>query len=226
MLRKSIEVLLGEMDGKLSGYAAMLNYRYMNLCVEAEAAALVPITVTDIEGNVYNIEQVADCMQPNQFAFEIVPRRMPMLPFIQKGIAETHPEFKQEVIIPKDEDRFYMSGTVDYDSERHILCTMPEVDDERYKLLTETVKALYDECMVEVDKIKTKYTQMLADRSKDLPEDEADEAKTEQEKLLNLYSETIKNYRDNKEKEIEEAHNTWLADEAEKHLKQMREKRG
>lgn len=226
MLRKSIEVLLDEMDGKLSGYAAMLNYRYMNLCVEAEAAALVPITVTDIEGNVYNIEQVADCMQPNQFAFEIVPRRMPMLPFIQKGIAESHPEFKQEVIIPKDEDRFYMSGTVDYDSERHILCTMPEVDDERYKLLTETVKALYDECMVEVDKIKTKYTQMLADRSKDLPEDEADEAKTEQEKLLNLYSETIKNYRDNKEKEIEEAHNTWLADEAEKHLKQMREKRG
>ena len=217
---------MGEMDGKLSGYAAMLNYRYMNLCVEAEAAALVPITVTDIEGNVYNIEQVADCMQPNQFAFEIVPRRMPMLPFIQKGIAETHPEFKQEVIIPKDEDRFYMSGTVDYDSERHILCTMPEVDDERYKLLTETVKALYDECMVEVDKIKTKYTQMLADRSKDLPEDEADEAKTEQEKLLNQYSEAIKNYRDNKEKEIEDAHNNWVADEAEKHLKQMREQRG
>ena len=210
----------------MSGYAAILNYRYMNLCVEAEAAALVPITVTDIEGNVYNIEQVADCMQPNQFAFEIVPRRMPMLPFIQKGIAETHPEFKQEVIIPKDEDRFYMSGTVDYDSERHILCTMPEVDDERYKLLTETVKALYDDCMVEVDKIKAKYTQMLADRSKDLPEDEADEAKTEQEKLLNQYSEAIKNYRDNKVKEIEDAHNNWVADEAEKHLKQMREQRG
>ena len=226
MLRRSIEVLLGEMDGKLSGYAAMLNYRYMNLCVEAEAAALVSLTVTDIEGNVYNIEEVADCMQPNQFAFEIVPRRMPMLPFIQKGIAESHPEFKQEVIIPKDEDRFYMSGTVDYDSERHILCTMPEVDDERYKLLTETVKALYDECMVEVDKIKAKYTQMLADRSKELPEDEADEAKTEQEKLLDQYSELCKSYRDNKEKEIEEAHNTWLADEAEKHLKQMREKRG
>ena len=217
---------MGEMDGKLSGYAAMLNYRYMNLCVEAEAAALVPITITDIEGNVYNIEEVADCMQPNQFAFEIVPRRMPMLPFIQKGIAETHPEFKQEVIIPKDEDRFFMSGTVDYDSERHILCTMPEVDDERYKLLTETVKALYDECMVEVDKIKTKYTQMLADKSKDLPKDEADEAKTEQEKLMNQYSEICKTYRDNKEKEIEEAHNNWVADEAEKHLKQMREKRG
>ena len=217
---------MGEMDGKLSGYAAMLNYRYMNLCVEAEAAALVPITITDIEGNVYNIEEVADCMQPNQFAFEIVPRRMPMLPFIQKGIAETHPEFKQEVIIPKDEDRFFMSGTVDYDSERHILCTMPEVDDERYKLLTETVKALYDECMVEVDKIKTKYTQMLADKSKDLPKDEADEAKTEQEKLMNQYSEICKTYRDNKEKEIEDAHNNWVADEAEKHLKQMREKRG
>lgn len=225
MLRKSIEVLLGEMDGKLSGYAAMLNYRYMNLCVEAEPAALVPLTVTDIEGNVYNIEEVADCMQPNQFAFEIVPHRMAMLPFIQKGIAETHPEFKQEVIVPKDDDRFFMSGTADYDAERHILCTMPEVDDERYKLLTETVKALYDECMVEVDKIKAKYTQMLADRSKELPEDEADEAKTEQEKLLDQYSELCKSYRDNKEKKIEEGHKRWLADEADKQLKRIRELR-
>jgi hypothetical protein len=67
---------------------------------------------------------------------------------------------------------------------------------------------------------------MLADKSKDLPKDEADEAKTEQEKLMNQYSEICKTYRDNKEKEIEDAHNNWVADEAEKHLKQMREKRG
>jgi hypothetical protein len=44
---------------------------------------------------------VADCIQPDKFSFEIVPHDMPMLPFIQKGIAETHPEFKQDVIKPK-----------------------------------------------------------------------------------------------------------------------------
>ena len=225
-MRKSIQIVLGEMDAKLTGYAGMLNYRYMNLCIKAEPASLLSITVTDIEDNVYNIEEVADCMQPDKFSFEIVPHDMEMLPFIQKGIAETHPEFKQEVIKPKDEDHFFMSNTEEFEKERHIVCTMPTVDNSRYEVLKGAVKTLYGECTAEVDKVKGKYTQMLADRSKDLPEDEADEAKTEQEKLLNQYSEAIKNYRDNKEKEIEEAHNTWLADEAEKHLKQMREQRG
>lgn len=221
MLRKSIEVLLGEMDSKLSGYAAMLNYRYMNLCVEAESAALLSITITDVEGNVYNIEDVADCMLPNQFAFEIVPRHMPMLPFIQKGIAEAHPEFKQEVITPKDEDRFFMSGTADYDAERHILCTMPEVDDERYKFLTETVKTLYDECETEVGKVKAKYSQMLSDKSAELPKEEADKAKKELDNLISQYDEIRKTYRDQKEKVIEDNHEKWLADEAEKKLKNI-----
>ena len=209
------------MDAKLSGYTGMLNYHYMNLCVEAEPAALLSINVTNIEGNEYNLEEVADCMKPDDLTFEIVPHEMEMLPFIQKGIAKTHPEFKQEVIEPKEEDHFFLSDSAEYEAERHIICTMPEVDNDRYQFLTEAVKTLYDECETEVSKVKAKYSETLADKTSALPKEEADEAKKEMEKLTTQYDDIRKKSRDNKEKEIEESHKKWLADQAEKRLQRL-----
>ena len=206
------------MDGKLTGHAGLLNYRYMNLCIKAEPAALLSLIVTDIEGNVYNIEDVADTMMPDDFTFVFVPKEMEMLPFIQKGIAETHPEFKQEVVKPKEDEHFFVANSADYDKERHIVCTMPEVDKNRYDLLKQSVKALYDERMVEMDKIKVKYTELLSDRTRELPKQEADEAKNKLEEIVKQYSEICKTYRDNKEQEIEEAHNEWQINEAEERL--------
>lgn len=220
-MRKSIQILLGEMDAKLTGYAGMLNYRYMNLCVKAEPAALLSMTITDIEGNLYHIEEVADSMQADEFTFEIVPHEMEMLPFIQKGIEEAHPEFKQEVIKPKDEDHFFMANTVEYEAERHIVCKMPEVDNNRYDVLKESVKTLYDQCMTEIEKVKAKYTQILADKTSELPKKEADEAKEKLEALGKQYSDTCKLYYDNKMKEIEESHQKWLASQAEERLSNL-----
>ena len=178
-------------------------------------------SITDIEGNVYNIEEVADTMIRDEFSFEFVPRDMEMLPFIQKGIAEAHPEFKQEVIKPEGEDHFFYPNTPEYDQERHIVCTMPEVDDNRYDTLKEAVKTLYDERMVEIDKVKADYTKQLSDRSGDLPKDETDEAMNKLEELANQYSETCKTYRDNKEQEIEESHQKWLVNQAEERLNRL-----
>ncbi len=220
-MRKSIQILLGEMDAKLTGYSSMLNYRYMNLCVKAEPAALLSMTITDIEGNLYHIEEVADSMQADEFTFEIVPHEMDMLPFIQKGIEEAHPEFKQEVIKPKDEDHFFMANTVEYEAERHIVCKMPEVDNNRYDVLKESVKTLYDQCMTEIEKVKAKYTQILADKTSELPKKEADEEKEKLEALGKQYSDTCKLYYDDKMKEIEESHQKWLASQAEERLSNL-----
>ena len=217
-MRRSIKLIIGEMDAKLTGHAALLNYRYMNLCVKAEPMSILSIIVTDIEGNALNIEDVADCIQRDEFSFEFVPKEMEMLPFIQKGIAETHPEFKQEVIKPEGDDHYFYPDTPEYDEERHLVCTMPEVDDNRYDALKQSVKALYDERKVEMDKIKAEYTQTIADRTAELPKDEADEAKNRLEELCNQYSDIIKQYRDNKEQEIEEAHKEWQLNQAEERL--------
>jgi hypothetical protein len=193
----------------------------MNLCVKAEPAALLSMTITDIEGNLYHIEEVADSMQADEFTFEIVPHEMEMLPFIQKGIEEAHPEFKQEVIKPKDEDHFFMANTVEYEAERHIVCKMPEVDNNRYDVLKESVKTLYDQCMTEIEKVKAKYTQILADKTSELPKKEADEAKEKLEALGKQYSDTCKLYYDDKMKEIEESHQKWLASQAEERLSNL-----
>ena len=206
------------MDAKLTGHTALLNYRYMNLCIKAEPMSILSLIVTDIEGNAFNIEEVADTVQRDDFSFLFVPKEMEMLPFIQKGIAETHPEFKQEVIKPEGDDHYFYPDTPEYDEERHLVCTMPEVDDNRYDALKQSVKALYDERKVEMDKIKAEYTQTIADRTADLPKDEADEAKNRLEELCNQYSDLIKQYRDNKEQEIEEAHKEWQLNQAEERL--------
>lgn len=217
-MRRSIKALLGEMDAKLTGHAALLNYRYMNLCVTAEPAALLSFVITDIEGNAYKIEEVADTIQRDDFSFLFVPKEMEMLPFIQAGIAEAHPEFKQEVIKPEGDDHYFYPDTPEYDEERHLVCTMPEVDDDRYDLLKQSVKALYDERKVEMDKIKAEYTQTLAEKTADLPKQEADEAKKRMEDLCNQYSEATKEFRNKKEQEIEEAHKEWQLNQAEKRL--------
>ena len=114
-----------------------------------------------------------------------------------------------------------MANTAEYDQEKHIICTMPEVDNNRYDVLKESVKALYDDCMVEIDKVKVKYTELLADRTRELPKEEADEAKDKLEELFKRYSEICKTYRDNKVKEIEESHQKWLADQAEEKLNRI-----
>ena len=58
-MRKAIEILIGEMESKLGGYASLLNYRYLNLCVKAEPVALLSINVIDDEGENKNLEDVA-----------------------------------------------------------------------------------------------------------------------------------------------------------------------
>jgi Ribosome recycling factor. len=217
-MRNSIKIMLGEMDAKLTGHAGLLNYRYMNLCIKAEPAALLSLIVTDIEGNVYNIEDVADTMMPDDFKFVFVPKEMEMLPFIQKGIAETHPEFKQEVIKPKEDEHFFVASSADYDKERHIVCTMPEVDNNRYDVMKQSVKALYDERMMEMDKVKAEYTKTLSERTADLPKEEADEAKDKMEALFKQYSDICKQYHDTKELEIEESYKQWQISQAEERM--------
>ena len=75
--------------------------------------------------------------------------------------------------------------------------------------------------MVEIDKVKVKYTELLAEKSKELPQNEADEAKAKLEELLKQYSDICKTYRDNKVNEIEESLQDWLAGQAEERLNRI-----
>ena len=114
-MRNSIKILLGELDAKLTGHAGLLNYRYMNLCIKAEPAALLSLTVTDIEGNVYNIEEVADTMIPDDFSFEFVPRDMEMGQLVHV-ISRSH-----TIYVPVTDDAGALLGEIDITKLRHVL---------------------------------------------------------------------------------------------------------
>ena len=216
-MKRAILILLDELKGKLSGYAVLLQYRYMNLCVKAEPSSLLSFSVVDNEGSVFDIEKVAGVMQKNDYQFEIVPHNDEFLFPICKAIMQTHPEFKQKVIVAEEEDKVFLDDS----EERHIICTMPDVDNDRRKLLIGAVSTLYDDCGMQLDKAKGEYTTRLLSKMVGQSPSDIDEAKDALEKLYDRHKSIVKKYKENKEKEIEDAYQRWLAGKEEKDQKQL-----
>ena len=217
-MRKAVKLLIGEMNNKLGGYAVLLQYRYMNLCVKAEPASLLSLEVIDSEGGYQDIENVAFVLQKNDYQFEVVPKEEEMLFPLCKAFMKSHPEFKQEVVgkIPT-EDRLDREN----DEEKHIIITMPEVDKNRRDVLMDSISSLYDECSAQMDKAKGDYTVRLLSKMEGESTSDIDEAKNSLEDGYNQHKDIIKTYRENKEKEIEEAYQRWLAKQDEKNQLQQ-----
>ena len=57
-MKRAIVNQLSMLSAQMKGYVSALNYRYMNLCVKAEEASLLPIEVP-IEDELKNLEDVA-----------------------------------------------------------------------------------------------------------------------------------------------------------------------
>lgn len=211
-MRRSIELLIGEMESKLGGYAGLLNYRFMNLCVKAEPAALLTVVVMSSDGERLNLEKVARARLANKFQYEIVPMSSDLLAPICKGFMDAHPEFKQEVVTPDDDHRIYPNQ----EDEKHIFLTVPEVNLDRHDSLMDAVKLLYDQCKAQVDKVNASYAAKLATKVAELPKADIEEAKEKMENSQKMYSKMCEDYLSAKQQEIEEAYQHYLADQTAK----------
>jgi len=209
---KTIEILIRELESKLGGYAALLNYRFLNLCVKAEPVALLPVVIEDKDGDTHNIEDVAHTMLIDKYQFEIIPMDQEMIFNICKGFLTHHPEFKQEVVISAEDRKLYQ----DIENEKHIILTVPEVNKDRHDFLLDAVKVLYDQCKVQVDKTNAGYTAKMAAKIVGMPEAEAEEAKNKLEESQKMYAKICDDYLAAKQKEIEEAYQHYLDDQATK----------
>ena len=98
---------------------------------------------------------------------------------------------------------------------------MPEVNKDRHDLLMDTVDALFKECTGQIDKVKADYMVKLNEKMEGQPPAEYDEAKEEVDNSYDQHKEVIKTYRENKEKEIEEAYQKWLTKQEEKEQQQQ-----
>ncbi len=209
-MRKSTALTLGEASTKMSGYAALLNYKYLNLCVKAEPVSLLSVTV-EYDDKEFNIEDVADVTGPRKDQLQVYPKASELTYYIGKAIAKIHPEFKQEIVEEENND-----STKEGEEEKSILLTMPKVNKDRRDALMDAVKAFYEEAKTNLTTNYEVYTQQVLFKLMDASAEEIDEAKKSLEDIKKQNFELIDTYRDNKEKEIEEAYQRYLEQKTEK----------
>jgi hypothetical protein len=220
-MRRAIIREYDKLAENLSNYVAVMNYRFMNLCVKAEPVSLLPITVM-IDGESQKLEECVQLGKDGDYMFALFPKYEEDMGSIMSGVALAHPEFKQEikqmsVTVPEENGR-EREQEVDY-----LQVTMPEVDDERYDVLKEGVKLVYDECKAQMEvannKAKVKFTELSVIETKE----NLELLDNELDKLNNQWNAQRDRLRDIKLEEINSAYNKWLGAQAQKEIAMMEE---
>ena len=138
-----------KMSDSLSTLNAQFAYRLMNLCVKSEPVSLLPIIVF-IDGEQMKLEECAKVSKDDDYTFKIIPDFSSDIPALAQAIFRAHPEFKQEMQT-MDVDYVDEDGQEQIEKMNYILLTMPEVDDERYDVLKDGVKAIYEDTKVKME---------------------------------------------------------------------------
>ena len=203
-MRTSVLKLLGECKKKMSGYAALLNYRYANLSVKAQPEALLSLKLDD-----HPIEDVAKaCNAPDrEDQFEIYPLSPALLMPLVKALKKVHPEYGIELKQPEWSDD---------EEDKYILATMPEVNKDRHDALMQAVSVLSDWCDAKMKATFGFYSAQIPLKLADAQPDEVDEAKDALQNLNDQHADICKKYRADKEAEIEDAYKHYQEEQAKK----------
>lgn len=206
-MKRALSNQYDQLYEKLKGYVAMLNFRYLNMCIKVEPASLIPVKV-NIEGSEKNLEQVAMVTKKDDYRFWILPKYDDDMKAICEGIAKVHPEFKQKEMTMKIEG---LEGDGTSHDVRYLQLTMPEVDDKYYKALKDAVDVFYDQCKSLMEAAANQAKAEIAVKSVGEPKEDVDGIKKEVDKLIKSSEESRDKLRDKKLKDIEEAYKNWLA---------------
>ena len=203
-------------SSKFGAYYGLLDFRYKNLCVKADPFSLLPVT---IQANLYecNIEEVASVLTVDDFRMAIYPNDEMYLVEISKGVLHAHPEFKQTLMLhTSDGEDQELNPDKLYDQSlkgvKYLIFTMPEVDKNRYDLLTNGVKSLHDECMSRVKVVNMQTKAQLTNGSFLSTEKDIQEAEARLKELYDKTVEQVDKLKDDKLDEIEEAYQKYLED--------------
>jgi hypothetical protein len=209
--------LLGE---NLSSYCGVFTYRLQNLCVKAEEVSLLPIEVL-VEGEVQKLEKCTTIGKKDDYSFMIIPHYDEDMAALGFGITRVHPEFKQDIQSMKVNSVDETGNPKEVDV-RYILVTMPEVDDNRYDVLKDGVKVCYEECKTQMQVCNSKADVRFAQLTVVEADEDIEKLKKAREKLNEQWNGKRDQLYNDKLKEIEDAHNKWLAarDEQERKRKE------
>ncbi len=208
--------LLKESQQKMSAYAAYMNYQLIHFSVKAEPAALLAVTV-QLNNEEFNLEEVADVALASETQFALIPKDQNDLFPICKGVASVHPDYKIEQKSMDDEqDSTSEESTTEENENQYILCTMPPVNQDRRDAGMDYVKTIYDETLGKIDATQSTYIAKLTKQLSDAQPGELDEAKDELQQQHDQHIDLCKSYREEKEKQIEEAYQQYLQAQSEK----------
>ena len=181
--------------------------------------SLLPILV-NIEGELQKLEECAQISKDDDYTFKVFANYSSDIPALAQGIFKTHPEFKQELF---EEEVEYIDedGEERVDKVPYILLTMPEVDDERYDVLKDGVKAIYEDTKVKMENVianaDVKMAELMAGESKA----DIEKVKKARDKQVKTWTEQRDKVYNKKLQEIEEAHSKWQLEQSEQRLKNL-----
>lgn len=211
-MRRSTINEFDKLGDKLSTQVSMMKYRLMNLCIKSEPVALLPIQVF-IEGEAQYLEKCATIGKSDEYHFEILPKYEEDMKSIMQAVMRAHPEFKQSIQTIQVESSD-ANGESKNKDVHYLQLTMPEVNDDRYDVLNEAVKLVYNECKAQMDAINATAKPKFAELAQFEDDDDKELLKKGLEKQKAEWDEKCEGLYNNKLKEIEDAHNKWLAEQA------------
>ena len=197
---------IDEAQKRMSGYIALLNYRFKNLCVKADIAALLPVSVY-ANGEELNIEDVANVNMPDEYQLGVYPKEVEDLQPIIQGIYEAHPEFKMEIMSTDDSED---------EASKYVLYTMPEVDKNRRDFLMTGVKGLYEESRARIEAVYAKYQARFAEMLVNASVQDANDANKALEDAYNRCSDMTEQLLKQKQQEIEDGYEKYIEDQEQK----------
>jgi hypothetical protein len=208
-----------KMSDSLSTLNAQFAYRLMNLCVKSEPVSLLPILVNS-ESELQKLEECAQISKDDDYTFKVFANYSSDIPALAQGIFKTHPEFKQELF---EEEVEYIDedGEERVDKVPYILLTMPEVDDERYDVLKDGVKAIYEDTKVKMENVIANADVKMAELMAGESEADIEKVKKARDKQVKTWTEQRDKVYNKKLQEIEEAHSKWLLEQSEQRLKNL-----
>lgn len=208
-MKLDVELQIKEYDSVLSGYTVLLVFRLMNLCVKAEPASLLPAVVL-FRGAEKKIEEVANVGVMADDQLDVYPFHDELLVPIGKAIMDVHPEFRQELKNVKIENQ---------EKELNFIrLHMPEVNDDRKKVLLDGVDNFGKVTKEQLDAAKSKYKVRVDQKLYKSSKDEIEEAKNRMDELYDQYSKRADKAVEDKKKEIEEAYQLWLEKKVQKQM--------
>jgi ribosome recycling factor len=201
MNNKNVNELIDDAKQKLNGYTMLYFFHLSNLCIKADPMALLSATI-EMDNEEYNLEDVADADLPDDYTFSITPKDPSYLFPISKAIKLEHPEFKMEEKIEKDE--------ITQEERTVIYYTMPIVNEDRRDICMDYIQTQYETITAKMEVAFSATTAKVTAKMVGASAENIEAAKDKLKEIYDWYMDTTQKFREDKEKEVEEAYQEYL----------------